>query len=674
MLDIRKNLLDSKLAKVWRQRGTTALILVLLLAGCVANEDQDDLDNEVFELSGSGDGQESISEDDIKIQPDTEEVITPPTLIGNLPQLDGERYIGSVAWSEPAILDIENGQRMLYRADDGDEIIHVAVSEDVVYAILRIPHSQDNLYKLIAIDRKENTDAQTLEERFPVRELDDLSDERNIRIGYLNDTLYFSRSARDGDGWRKEVFVYEQQEDGSYQRTKDEFCRILEALLEDGYDFCISFSECLRCLNEGNTLLMWNSDTSMVYSFAPGGSLIGEYSVDPSIAYFSKTDGRYLVGSGAGAYYIYDLEGTDNAAVGRIEKGDTGILAVEDGYIYFYRFTWYTSFVDDLHYCVYQYNPADGEETLLYESEAAPGQPWFGNGVKGFSIQDSYCYCIDFEDGGLWWFARNLSNEDHTAVRLEQVENYHGIFDMASVEYDHKIYTCDLCGAEMFESYYEPIRLFESIPQAEKLNAYFRQKAADWTASMEHMVQERYGDYIGPDADGICDYHYFTEVFAMGIEGITQYVLEYEQDGERLSCLEVDYREYTYGGFPRDAYYKVRYFFDLEDGSEIDIADIYRISKEELCRLAAEYTVEDYKENSDLYRGNYDSDEDFIYEMLHDYYLDTRCTLRLGAEGIIVEYGPNTLGYNGGWDCFIEVTIPYEEFGIRLIEINGVNE
>lgn len=113
--------------------------------------------------------------------------------------------------------------------------------------------------------------------------------------------------------------------------------------------------------------------------------------------------------------------------------------------------------------------------------------------------------------------------------------------------------------------------------------------------------------------------------------------------------------------------YKLTYLFDLDDGSIVSVEDILNVSEEEFRTLAAEYTVEDFRENGEKYFSN---NEDSIYEDVYKY-VDFDHYMHFSMEGVVIEYSPYELGsFASG---FILVTIPYEELGIRLADAYGVD-
>lgn len=244
----------------------------------------------------------------------------------------------------------------------------------------------------------------------------------------------------------------------------------------------------------------------------------------------------------------------------------------------------------------------------------------------------------------------------------EQADKYKVVAGMASVGYEAGTYTCDRCGEVLREYYIETVQLTDmEIPYVEQFNEFIREKQEGWIAHAQDWY-DAYGDDYLDD----CDWHYLWKT-EIELEGVTRYVFESGEDEEQFACLELDYYQYVYTGGAHGVPIKFRYLFNLEDGSEITIEDICNVSEEEFRRLAAEYTVKDYQTNDDRY---YETDEESLYDMVYGY-INFNSLLRLGSEGVIIEHYPYNVGPYGSW--FIEITIPYEDLGMRLVEIRGSN-
>lgn len=638
-----------------------ALVLAacLLLCGCTAKE------NDTGGTAGSGSGQADIVSEDNTTPSDTADGVVSVV----------REYAGSLTWTNQTILDTDNGERIIYRAADGTSIVSAAANKDTVYVIL----GNDDLwgvstYKLFAIDRDGSTYEGVLEENDSVREIDEfINKEVNIKLGYYNGILYL-RYSIFGDGAKEGVYAYEVQENGIVQRTENDLCKVINGLLEDGYGFCPYFEQFMSCLNEDGILLLWDKESSVVSLFDQEGGLIRECSVEPSVMALWAADGRMAVGYDSDYFYIYNLE--DGNAVNKVERANEYdhskyVCAVQDGYLYYYSLGEYTGSGSERY--IYQYDLSGGTEKLLYETvSSVPGQPYWDNGIGRFTVLNDHCYFMDYSDGGLWWFSLDLSADDHAVTRLEQVNDYRGIFDVASVGCVYKEYTCDVCGEALFTYYFETVQLLEEeIPGAEKINEFLQEMIDGRISSSEGRVQnmdDEFAMYADVPEE---DHLHVNESRRTHFEGITRYVFESLDDGMQYSCLEADYNDHDNFGSVSGEHYRRRYLFNPEDGAHITLGDICGISEEDFSKLAAEYTMVDYRDNSETY---YLGSEEAVYNWICEY-VGFDYEMRLAPEGVVIEYGRYALrsGYPS-YPSYFEVTIPYEALGIRLVDINGVNE
>ena len=623
-------------------KATLVLAACLVMVGCAAKEDNID------EVSDDRSQPENtIVEDESLVQPDEEE--------------DGQRpaaanYSGSVAWSDDTILDIENGQKIIYRTENGDMIYSMAASVDTVYAIIGSSDYAETEYRLIALDRSSDTAEPKV--------IDELESEMNMHLGYYNDTLYLSYSIYNGQ-WISEMDAYEIQGDGSLKRTKDDFCEMIADFMEQGYDFCANFYDFMTCLNEQNILFFRNYESSVVASFDVKGNLIREYAIEPAVSSVGSTDGKLLTESSTGVRLIYNLEGDRAEQIGELGYSyDKTILEKRDGYVYYYTSEDYA--YSHTNYYFYRYDSVSGTENLLFETMSVPGQPYVKNGVEGFTVWNDKCYFINYDEGSLWWFVCDLSDDDYALSRLGIVDEYRGIFDVAHVGYEAKSYNCSKCGEVMFEYYVETFTLSDQVvPYAEKMNEYLQEKIWNYIETEEKYAQAEL-DYetAETDSDELC---HFYETREKRFDGTTQYTFSLSGVDVDITCLEVDISGYEYYGGAHGYPIRERDIFDLQDGSLITIGDICEISEDEFRSLAAEYTVKDYLESDGEY---FPTDEESLYLTVYDY-AGFDCLMHLNSKGVVIEYSPYFLGpYASG---YIEVTIPYKDLGLHLTDIYGVN-
>lgn len=648
-------------------RMALALLICCMVSGCATVTEEIISDNMISreELGEDASPESAAGEVDAGIEPEKTWTYF-------------EEPVWSSEQSVPTILNTGEEPEIIYRAGEDTHIVSVTGSKDTAYALI----AEDSFYKLIAIDReaavREDDGSQTLEELFPVREIDSFTDSANFHyymfhLGCYHDTLYFFWSGKDPqtNEWNSGVYAYESGEDSTAQRIEDDaIVTMITELRAQGYEFCGNVNDFMRCLNAYDRMLWWQD--SVVYSFDTEGNICDKYVLDSSIKNIRTTDGRYLIGTGGDVYYVYDLENVDDGSV--IWDGPVNFFTLSNGSIYYYRQEQYAIYHN--HYYFYRYDMDTGEEILLFETEDIPGQPSavIRNGVSGFSVRGDNCYFLNYDDGSLWWFSCALSGEDHTPVRLGLVQEYRGIFDVGEVVYEHDEYACESCGRVLCAYYIEGIQLSaEVIPCADQINEVLQE-------IMENEVQaagkdlesfsEEYQHFSEPqDPEYMCDNNHFSDkdFLESSFKGVTQYVFEREGEEAQYLCLEVDFSSYWDGGGAHGTTDNNTYLFNLNDGSRITLGDICGISEEEFRTLAAEYTVEDYRRNSDLY---FHREEEDLYESVYEY-VDFNVLMSLSEEGVVISYAPYEFGpYAAG---FIPVIIPYEELGIQLVDIYGVN-
>lgn len=507
-------------------------------------------------------------------------------------------------------------------------------------------------------------------------------------LGYYQGKLYmvYHTYEEDGGASQRYAYCYEQQSDGSFVKSQDTLCMTIMDLYDQEYRFCGDAEDLFVGLNVYDRLLVWKQEASKVYAIAADGSILWEKQIDSRITGIKGTDGRLLLAVGRPAdadgwyvdrwyYFIYDLESTfsDGSDVkeGTYAWSDGTCLDVRDGYLYFYRYNKPAYNQNQYYFYRCDLYDAEAKEELLFETVDIAGQPYQregNNGVAGFTVQGDACYYMDFDGKSLWWFSCNLADDAHMLTRLDVVDEYHGIFDMCEITYATDSYRCGNCGELIYEYYVEGMQLYgDGDPAIDQINETLAEELDSTLTSMKERM-EGY-QTSGAVWDHLCDSYTARITLEEEVDGITKYRFDKDGQEEELICLEADYSGYDYSGGAHGYPWRLHFLFDLSDGSEIGMADVIGVSEEEFRALAAEYTVADYLgENGRLY---FETDEDTLYETVYKY-AGFDCEMYLGADGVVVEYFPYHLGPYGSGT--IEVTVPYEELGLKLLEIYGVNE
>lgn len=290
-----------------------------------------------------------------------------------------------------------------------------------------------------------------------------------------------------------------------------------------------------------------------------------------------------------------------------------------------------------------------------------------GNVVGGQDLEEEVSH--ESTDGEA---ASEIAPEEAEQNSEETVWPEQRILDAGEVVYDHNEHFCEFCGKELYAYYVESVIFStEVIPCAEQINEILREDmetdAQQKKNSLEELIESYQNEFgIEIETEGqeyVCDNnHFVAKLFdTKYFTGAMQYLFEGEEN--QYFCLEVDFEGYWYSGGVHGLPYKLTYLFDLDDGSIVSVENILNVSEEEFRTLAAEYTVEDFRENGEKYFSN---NEDSIYENVYKN-INFDHFMYLSVEGVVIEYAPYELGCFGAG--FIPVTIPYEEFGIKLVDV-----
>ena len=622
----------------------------------------------------------------------------------------GGGQASAYAYSDRTVIDVVNGGGLVYRVEEDEMIVGAAGSSDMLFVLKYCDaastgndQAEHMPFTLTAVNRGDGIPGTARQENgfitagveleLASQILDIESDtEQEVEVfpasisgellGYYKGKLYMTYYIYEENGGARNWYAYcfEQQPDGSFVKSQDALCTTMMDLYDQGYLYCGDAKDMFTGLNAYDRLLVWKQEEAKVCAVAVDGNILWERQIDPKIINIKGTDGRLLfcVGRAEDAdgwyYFIYDLEGTfaDGSDVkeGTYVWSDGSYLDMRDGYFYFYRYNKVA--FNQNQYFFYRSNlyGADGNEELLFETVDIAGQPYQregNNGVAGFTVEGDACYYMDFDGENLWWFSCGLSDNAHALTRLDVVDEYHGIFDAGEIAYATDSYRCGNCEELIYEYYIEGIRLYGDDPVIDRINGVLADEMDKILALMEEQLRTYQTN--GMAEEHLCGSYTYRTTLQEEVNGITRYRFNKDgQDGE-LICLEADYSGYDYSGGAHGYPSRAHFLFDLSDGAEISMADVIGVSEDEFRTLAAEYTVMDHLgENGVLY---FEIEEDALYDAVYEY-AGFDCPMYLGVDGVVVEYFPYHLGpYASG---IIEVTVPYEELGLKLIEIYGINE
>lgn len=669
------------------QRTMIILTTALLLCGCSVSGSLDGSDGPTS-VFWAGGGQEQAADqngDEEERQPDDDENSTL--------QEASENNAPVYVCFDNTVLDMESGG-IIFRTDNprnaggiSSFTPQAAGSDEMLFVLTR----QEDEYLLTALGRDGSALEDAGEEADALesftQNIDTMPTDKVARpiLGYYQGKyyLFYDVYHPEKDQWVSYAYCYERQSDGSFVKAQDTLCETVMKLRAQGYSFCGSFEDVFTCLNEWDFLLVWKQEKAKVSAFGIDGNLCWERSIDPEIMFIEGTDGRFLVGTGAMSspgyernYYIYDFAGTyadgEPMRQGSCDALYMEYLGMHDGYVYYQRKEAWAY----LHYFYSVFrSPLDpaGEEELLYETADVPGLP--PDSIKagdGFGLWGDLCYFINFDEGSLWWYSCDLSDGAHPLTRLGLVREYTGLLDVGEISYEGDEYSCPDCEEVIYKLYAERLSLSEEVvPYADVINPVLFGITEDFVTSSENQKEHIVNDH----SETGCDGYFWKNTFEWYVKGTTQYSFHQAGREGTLVCLEVDYSGYEYYGGAHGFPLRNHYFFNLADGSEMSIGDIVCVSEEEFRVLAAEYTVEDCRENPGLYfyvaDGTDPAGEQSLYDEVYEY-AGFDILMNFSEEGVVIEYSPYHLGpFASG---YIEVTIPYEELGLELVDCYGAGK
>lgn len=306
------------------------------------------------------------------------------------------------------------------------------------------------------------------------------------------------------------------------------------------------------------------------------------------------------------------------------------------------------------HYQIYRYDLNTDENTFLYEASALPGPGGrftFTPGVTDFNLyHDKYYYRCATEDS-IGWAVYDPSTGSQNQLPVTDEERTLARYGTVSCTGDSIIY--DELELDIYDYYVECFRFHDTYAQASSLNDALETIYADFLA------------YVQQSADS--ELSYLAESDPVDISG-SIYPYSYDMYIDQVMPIgshyfTVDYAGYEYWGGAHGYPYREHYLFDLDTGLQLTFTDIYSGSEEQFKDVVASYSVQHWKENSEIYFFDPATDESVIYQ---DFYDNARLDMliRFEQQNLIIEYTPYEYGpYAAG---YIEVEIPYEALGIEV--------
>jgi len=271
---------------------------------------------------------------------------------------------------------------------------------------------------------------------------------------------------------------------------------------------------------------------------------------------------------------------------------------------------------------------------------------------------DDDVYYLDYQDGeGFVWMTRPL-NGSAPAKPAGGTDSdlpyaaYGKVFRETDVrkneEKGDKIY---------YTGEYEGFLLKGDYPGAEKINAGLQDMYHSFYEQGESMAESAENDFFGEDAD-----EYMSEIpgysFTFSFSDVSEPVKNY---------LQICFDGYEYYGGAHGMPFQVFCLFDTRTGERKKIKDLFPGTEDAFRDIVADYTLEDWKKDGELYYESYtagDEEQEKTQRATFRESASFDMDVSFGKDGITVYYSPYAVGpYAAG---FIPVEIPYGALGFTL--------
>ena len=327
-------------------------------------------------------------------------------------------------------------------------------------------------------------------------------------------------------------------------------------------------------------------------------------------------------------------------------------LVMEGDKLYYYR-----SFSENglARNDVYSYDLVTGGTEFLYTSATLPGPggTWQINpGATDFNCYDGKFYYRAISENSTGWAVYDPKTGTGQGDMLPVIDEERTFAKYGKVLYESGSIRDEKWDLEIYTYYIECFQLDDSYQNADKINQVLEQKQQEEIDTVQQSAENEKG--------------YITEEDAQD-ERFTPYPYSYDMSFGQVNMLgshylTVNYDGYEYWGGAHGYPYRQHYLFDLNTGEELTIYDLYTSTEENFKDVVAKYSIQDWKENPEIY-FNSEEEEETVYQDFYDN-ASLDMAMRFEKQGIVIEYSPYEYGpYAVG---FIEIPIPYDVLGIEL--------
>ena len=327
-------------------------------------------------------------------------------------------------------------------------------------------------------------------------------------------------------------------------------------------------------------------------------------------------------------------------------------LVMEGDKLYYYR-----SFSENglARNDVYSYDLVTGGTEFLYTAATLPGPggKWQINpGATDFNSYNGKFYYRAISESSTGWEVYDPKTGSGQGEMLPVIDEERTFAKYGKVLYEGGSIRDEEWDLEIYTYYIECFQLEDSYQNADKINQVLEQEQQEALDTVQQSAENEKG--------------YITEEDVQD-ERFTPYPYSYDMSLGQVDMLgshylTVNYDGYEYWGGAHGYPYRQHYLFDLNTGGELTIYDLYTSTEENFKDVVAKYSIQDWKENPEMYFNNVDEEETVYQDFYDNASLDM--AMRFEKQGIVIEYSPYEYGpYAAG---FIEIPIPYDVLGIEL--------
>jgi len=424
---------------------------------------------------------------------------------------------------------------------------------------------------------------------------------------------------------------------------------------------------------------MEDRDSGRIYVFDEDGVEVNSFDPVTDGAYYRCYEDGHLVAEvenydtnyepESKEIYLYDAKTGEHKRIYYADgSGNISVADISDGCLYYIESVM-TEYNEDERRDYYSVKLEDiGEDepggTMIC---SVPGHPSIGNAypgtgttvvLDGFKVVDNRAYFLDFfpDDskgyrGDVVWCYTQKGGDPLSPEITDCIERHESFADWGTIERHGEAKSDN--GKTYYVAEFEDFRFHDEVKNSALLNKELEkidEELYGFSESVASSAEENYKESMSDEESYLYDYSY-----EKSFGGLSEV-------GSRYVSLTYNVYEYYGGahGMPGLAIY----LFDLEEGKQVTIRDLYKGSEAEFKKAAADATVKKWKEEPEYFYDDYDPSREAEKRKEFEDAAGFDMQIEFRESGLAIYYAPYELGpYASG---FIEVEIPYDKLGIDM--------